>query len=289
MVKVTMHGPLEVVRQNMEAVSTVDFRNNFFQICLVVTGQGHLGVGCHRTAFRSGSVILLTPDDVHHFELEQPTEFLMVRFSSSYVRSFEWGKMNQMECILYYARHFTGCIMRTPDDNVLVRSIATSLLHTLEHPDLYQEDIVKHFVNALIVIAARNIEKAGPPAASENTDKKLLDIIHYIEEHIFDPAKLKAAVIGRAFGVSAGYIGQYFRRCSGETLQHFITQYKLRLIEHRLKFSDMRVHEIALEFGFTDESHLNKYFKKQKGVALTKYRKLQASKIGKREPSIIED
>ncbi|WP_198673838.1 AraC family transcriptional regulator [Chitinophaga alhagiae] len=259
----------------MEAVSTVDFKNSFFQICIVVNGQGHLGVGSHRTAFRPGSVILLTPDDVHHFELEQPTEFLMVRFSSSYIRSFEWGKMNQMECVLYYARHLTGCIMRTPADNVLVKSIATSLLHTLEHPDLYQEDVVKHFVNAMIVIAARNIEKAGP-AVSENTDKKLLDIIHYIEEHIFNPAKLKAAELGNAFGVSAGYIGQYFQRRSGETLQHFITQYKLRLIEHRLKFSDMRVNEIAMEFGFADESHLNKYFKKQKGVALTKYRKQYA-------------
>ncbi|WP_300600010.1 AraC family transcriptional regulator [Niabella sp.] len=268
-----MHTPLEVVRQHMEAGSTVDFQNHFFQICIVVTGQGHLGMDAHRTAFRPGSVILLTPDDVHHFELEQPTVFLMVRFSSSYIRSFEWKKMNQMECILYYARHLTGCIMRTPADNVLVTSIATSLLHTLEHPDLYQEDVVKHFVNALIVIAARNIEKAGPPAASENTDKKLLDIIHYIEDNIFNPGQLKAATIGKAFGVSAGYIGQYFQRRSGETLQHFITQYKLRLIEHRLKFSDMRVNEIATEFGFTDESHLNKYFKKQKGVALTSFRK----------------
>lgn len=274
-----MHTALEVVRQNMEAISTVDFQNNFFQICIVVTGQGYLGVGSHRTAFRPGSVILLTPDDVHHFELEQPTEFLMVRFNSSYIRSFEWGKMNQMECILYYASHFTGCIMRTPADNVLVRSITTALLHTLDHPDLYQEDVVKHFVNALIVIATRNIEKAGPPAASENTDKKLLEIIHYVEEHIFDPAKLKAAAIGKAFGVSASYIGQYFQRRSGETLQHFITQYKLRLIEHRLKFSDMRVNEIAAEFGFTDESHLNKYFKKQKGVALTKFRKQYAKVV----------
>lgn len=276
MVKLTMHTPLEVIRQKMEAVAPVDCQNNFFQICIVVSGKGYMGVESHRTAFKPGSVILLTPDDVHHFELEQATEFLLVRFSSSYIRAFEWGKMNQMECILYYARHFTGCIMRTPDDNVLVQSIATSLLHTLEHPDLYQEDIIKHFVNALIVIAARNIEKAGPPAAAENTDKKLLDIIHYIEEHIFDPAKLKAAAIGNAFGVSATYVGQYFQRRSGETLQQFITQYKLRLIEHRLKFSDMRVNEIALEFGFTDESHLNKYFKKQKGVALTKFRKLHA-------------
>ncbi len=56
-------------------------------------------------------------------------------------------------------------------------------------------------------------------------------------------------------------------------IQHFIANYKIRLIEHRLKFSDRRINEIAFEFGFADESHLNKFFKKHKSLSLTQYRK----------------
>jgi AraC-like DNA-binding protein len=36
----------------------------------------------------------------------------------------------------------------------------------------------------------------------------------------------------------------------------------------------MTVNEIAYEFNFTDESHLNRAFKKYKGVNPTAYRKL---------------
>lgn len=43
----------------------------------------------------------------------------------------------------------------------------------------------------------------------------------------------------------------------------YINTYKASLIEY-LRHSDKRITEIALELGFTDESHLNIFFKKAK-------------------------
>jgi hypothetical protein len=45
-----------------------------------------------------------------------------------------------------------------------------------------------------------------------------------------------------------------------------------KLVEARLRFSDMRINEIASELGFTDESHLNKFFKSQKGLSPKAFR-----------------
>ena len=36
----------------------------------------------------------------------------------------------------------------------------------------------------------------------------------------------------------------------------------------------MRINEIATELGFTDESHLNKLFKKYKGIIPSEFRKM---------------
>jgi len=47
----------------------------------------------------------------------------------------------------------------------------------------------------------------------------------------------------------------------------------LSLIEIRLRHSDLRLNEIAGEFGFTDESHFTKTFKKHKGVSPSAFRK----------------
>lgn len=44
-------------------------------------------------------------------------------------------------------------------------------------------------------------------------------------------------------------------------------------METRLLYTDMRINEIAEEFGFTDESHLNRIFKKYKAQSPTAFRK----------------
>jgi AraC-like DNA-binding protein len=50
-------------------------------------------------------------------------------------------------------------------------------------------------------------------------------------------------------------------------------QYKLKLVESRLLHSDMRISEIAEELNFTDESHLNRMFKKYRHTTPNEYRK----------------
>ncbi|WP_334126955.1 AraC family transcriptional regulator [Empedobacter brevis] len=141
-----------------------------------------------------------------------------------------------------------------------------------EHESVYSEDLVRHLVNAVIVISARNIAIIKPQDITPNTDIRLLQILDYIQEHIRRPELLRIAVIAENFGLSPTYLGSYFRKQCDESIQHYISSYRIRLIEHRLRFSDKRVHEIADEFGFADESHINKFFKRHKGLSLKGYK-----------------
>ena len=69
---------------------------------------------------------------------------------------------------------------------------------------------------------------------------------------------------------------KYFKKHTNETLQQYTANLRIKLIEARLRFSNMRINEIAYELGFTDESHLNKFFKSQKGLSLKAFRTLFA-------------
>jgi AraC family L-rhamnose operon regulatory protein RhaS len=74
------------------------------------------------------------------------------------------------------------------------------------------------------------------------------------------------------FNISLSYLGRYFKKHTGETIQQYIANYKIKLIEHRLLHRDMRIKEITQEFGFSDESHFVKFFSKQKGTQPSNYR-----------------
>lgn len=272
MVKQNIHQQVEVEYLKTDHCPLVNRQYSFFEIVYLISGKGFVNINGNRMAYRDGNLLLLTPDDRHHFEIAEATEFLLVRFSESYVRSYPWKSIHHLECLLFYATKLSGCVMRCKDDSRLVEMLVDSLLYGIKLGGAYQQDLEMNLVNALIVIAARNIAKLRPGNVRDNTDKRILEIINYIERNIFTPNLLTATAIGNAFGISETYLGVYFKKQCGETIQQFISGYKTRLIEWRLKFSDLRINELADEFGFADGSHLNKFFKKQKGVSLTAYR-----------------
>ncbi|MFT3823656.1 MAG: AraC family transcriptional regulator [Chitinophagaceae bacterium] len=245
----------------------------FFQIAYVITGTGALHINDHSIPYQQGNLMLLTPNDEYRFAIDETTEFLLIRFSRKYVNDYTWNNIRCMECVLYHASHLLGCVLKNKPDEPIVKHIADALIQEVTNNDVYSEDVVLHFANALIAITARNLAKVKPAGLSENADAKIHSIIEYVQSNIYLPDKLRAAIIADEFGLSETYLGSYFKKQSGETLSNFIARYKIRLIEHKLKFSDKRINEIVAEFGFADESHLNKFFKKHNGVSLSDYRK----------------
>ncbi|WP_232324654.1 helix-turn-helix domain-containing protein [Pedobacter cryoconitis] len=76
------------------------------------------------------------------------------------------------------------------------------------------------------------------------------------------------------FGISETYLSRYFKKHMNELMQQYIINYRTKFIMNRLQHSDMRINEIANDLGFTDESHLNKFLRKQKGQSPGQYRKI---------------
>ena len=73
--------------------------------------------------------------------------------------------------------------------------------------------------------------------------------------------------------VSSRYLAQVTRRISGKSPKAIIDDYLIHEIELQLKSTDNTVQEIAYRFGFSSQAHFTKFFKKQKGVSPTEFRK----------------
>jgi len=274
MAKENIHHSFEVYYEKVDCCPLKDRQFNFFEFVYVLSGKGMHGINGNQLPFEAGNLFLITPNDYHSFDLDEICEFMVVRFAPSYVKSYSWQSIDHIECLLYYASHFSGSIISNESDKLMVGNLMQNLKHTAEHNPTYSEDLMRHLVNAIIVIAARNISLIKPGAISPNADNRILQIIDYIQENIRRPELLKIGIIAQKFAFSDTYLGSYFRKQCNESIQQYISSYRIRLIEHRLRFSDKRVHEIADEFGFADESHINKFFKRHKGTSLREFRNL---------------
>ncbi len=272
-----LYLPFEVDFKELEQFPKTIRKNNFFELIYVVDGTGIQIINNNKFQYRKGNLFLVTPQDVHSFEISTATKFFFLRFNEYYVKANSQNRESEtvlrMEYILQNASHRPGCILKNKIDKPLIASLIESIINEQSNQQIYHQKIIEQIVNAIITVVARNIALKLPKNIKETTGEMVLEILHYIQENIYDPKQLKANIISEHFNISLHYLGKYFKKQTGETLQEYISNYKLRLIEARLLNSDMRINEIADELHFSDESHLNKVFRKHKGINPSEFRK----------------
>ncbi|WP_074410298.1 MULTISPECIES: AraC family transcriptional regulator [Aquimarina] len=273
--KKNLYEPFSIAFETLDQSPVHEHKNSFFELVYILSGTGIQRVNKNEFLYHPGHMLLLTPTDISSIEINTTTQFFFLRFNDIYIKSGKISADNiqRLEFILKNANHQPGCILRNLTDKTLVKPMVEAMIREYVNRDLYNKEIIQQLVNTLIVIVARNIAKYLPDVIDSGTEEKAMNILQYIQENIYDPAKLRTEEICHQFGISKTYLGRYFKKHTKETLQQYITNYRVRLIENRLQYSDMRITEITDELGFTDVSHLNKFFKKNKGISPTKYRK----------------
>lgn len=283
MQKESLYQPFEIHYSKVDVCPRPAHKHNFFELVYIASGTGIQCINENLFHYQPGHLFLITPDDCHSFQIGTTTELVFIRFNDLYVRSqqqndlrqIEWTK--KLEYILHNASHQPGCILRNPPDKILVKAMMESLLGEWTNKQLYHHEILSQIVNTVITIVARNIGLTMPNKVTDNTGSTVVQLLNYIQENIYDAEKLKTEIIAGHFGIADGYLSRYFKKHTGESIQQYIINYKLKLVETRLQHSDMRINEIVNELGFTDESHLNRLFKKYKGLTPTAFRKKQQS------------
>jgi AraC-like DNA-binding protein len=278
MQKESLYQPFEIHYTKVDVCPKSAHKHNFFELVYIASGTGVQSINGNKFNYQPGHLFLITPEDCHSFQIGTTTELVFIRFNDIYVKSqqqndprqIEWTK--KLEYILHNASHQPGCILRNPPDKVLVKAMVESLLGEWTNKQLYHHEIISQIVNTIITIVARNMMSNK---VTGNTGNTVVQILNYIQENIYDAEKLKADIIASHFGIADGYLSRYFKKHTGESIQQYVINYKLKLVEIRLQHSDMRINEIVYELGFTDESHLNRLFKKYKGLTPTAFRKQQ--------------
>lgn len=274
--KNNLYQPFEIDFKEMDKFHSTPKTNTFFELIYIAEGTGIQFINNNRFSYRKGNLFLLTPEDIHSFEVSTVTQFFFLRFNKYYIESKsskDHEAVKRVEYILQNASHRPGCILKNKVDKPLIASLIESIIREHTNQQLYYHKIIEQIVNTIITVVARNTALKLPKNIQENTGEPVLKILHYIQENIFEPKMLRSDHLSKHFGISLSYLGRYFKNQSGETLQQYIANYKLRLIETRLLHSDMRINEIANELNFTDESHLNRTFKKYKGLTPSAYKK----------------
>ena len=270
-----LHQPFEISFSELDESQLQEHDHTFFELVYILSGTGVQWINNNKFLYHDGHLFMITPGDTHSFDIHTTTKFVYIKFNDIYIHSAVLGTGNsrRLEFILQHANHRPGCILRNQTDKLLVKPMIEAIIREYVNRNIYSSEIITQLINTIVIIVARNIALFLPEQIDENSEDKSLNILQYIQSNICFPEKIKARTISQHFGISPNYLGRYFKKQTNETMQQYIFNYKMKMVGSRLLHSEMRINEIVEELGFTDESHLNKLFKKYKGCNPTDFRK----------------
>lgn len=96
-------------------------------------------------------------------------------------------------------------------------------------------------------------------------------LIEYIENHICEKPSLSE--ISKHIGYSPCYCSEQFHRLAGMTIREYVFRRRLAMAVVDLRDTDISIIDIALQYGFSDQSTFTRAFKYAYGCAPSEYRK----------------
>lgn len=276
MVRDNLYKPYEIVLKDvLDSCSRPEHKHSFFELVYVLTGSGKHTINQSMVSYKAGQLFLLAPNDAHSFTMQTPTRLFFLRFNNNYLTDNPdtGNTLKELIGTLATAGHKPGCLICNQADKLITRSIIDALINEKNDSRPYHHELIRQYINTLLMIIARSLSLSMPDITDDTTVDMALDMLQYIRQNIYHPEKIRVENISKQFGLSETYLGRYFKKHTSDTLQQYIITYKLQLVENRLQHSNMRINEIAEELGFTDKSHLNRIFKKYKGLNPSAYRK----------------
>ncbi|NJR61716.1 MAG: helix-turn-helix transcriptional regulator [Cyanobacteria bacterium CRU_2_1] len=126
---------------------------------------------------------------------------------------------------------------------------------------------VESLTQILVVHLLRHYSTLTQPIASQNsssTRAQLQQAIDYIHTHL--DRDLSLAELASVINISPTYFAGLFKQATGISPHQYVIQQRVERAKVMLKRTDLAIADIALQVGFSSQSHLTQQFKRLTGM-----------------------
>jgi AraC-like DNA-binding protein len=279
-----LYQPFELYVADLEQWKSRALTYHFFEIVHILEGKGTRIVNEYTYPYKEGGIFLFTPSDCRGFESCTATRFCSIRFSGVFLERYKSDQerlnvahwLNQLEGIFTQHNRSEQVLIKNDADCQMISSLIASMIEEYQGRRSYYDENLQHLITLVLNVISRNVAPEFTPKTSTGEKASVINqLLVYIQQHIYEPEKLKIKNLASEFALSENYIGEFFKKMTGDSLMVYLTKYKMKIIEQRLLYSDYPIARIAEELGFSDESHLSRRFTQHNGMTPAQFRKVK--------------
>ena len=214
----------------------------------------------------SGRAFLVSPHQYHQLNWQTPAEltlfylhprFFCIAIDDSIENShFEIG--DRFSLVSDTLIQEVGVIFRY----LCGEGMAAEKLYLESLANLLAVHLLQNYLNHKLKV--RSLERGLSP-------KKLDSVLHYIEANL--DRKITLSTLANIAGVGKFYFCRLFKSSLGLTPYQYVIQQRVVRAKKLLQYSNIPICDIALDCGFSSQSHLAKHFRSMVKESPMNYRK----------------
>ena len=192
----------------------------------------------------------------HQSSEEEPWELMWIHFNGNIISPYLTYYNTLVPSLLFHVENYTD-----------FTTIIEQCMQLSSKKDLTSEFFIHKTITDLLTLCISRNQKETVDTSTE----KLREIKKYIDQNFMDDISLSD--IAERFFISKYHLAREFKELYGMTVGNHITACRITYAKTLLRFTDLKIEEIARKCGIGDTNYFTKVFKKLEGTTPKVYRK----------------
>lgn len=251
-------------------------RHNFYLLVLFTKGSGIHEIDFDRYTIKEGSLFLIQPGQIHHWQLSPDIEGYIIFYSQeSY--NLHFGNKKIEDYPFYQSVKNEPNLLLNPHELAEIRPYFDLLVLENQKDRSQKTDKLLDLLDIIhIEISRKYLSENTHAVPSYNHKIKKLESLL---EHFYKTEKAPAFYASK-MNMTLKHLNRICKSTLNLTATALITDRIILETKRLLSDKTKSIGQIADELGYIDYSYFGKLFKKKAGMTPTEFRKETQSKIG---------
>ncbi|RAW02244.1 helix-turn-helix domain-containing protein [Pseudochryseolinea flava] len=247
-------------------------KHDFYLVLYVAQGKGTHTIDFTKYTVRPNSVFLMTPGQVHSWNLDQATEGIIIFFTRAFYQMQNVAS-NLMEFPFFHSLDASPVIKLDTADTV--DFVFRRMLQEYSQSSKPDHRLLRAYLDVMLLEAAKHYKRTGTVRTHASTFK-LRKLEQLIEEN-FKTLKQPSDYASQ-MALAPAYLNSICKENVGKTLTELIQSRVLLEAKRLFAYSDLNVNEVAAMLNFSETSYFIRWFRKQSGLTPEAFRAAQTVK-----------
>jgi AraC family transcriptional activator of pobA len=236
-------------------------RHNFYLLLYITSGGGEHTIDFETYPIVPGSFFLMTPGQVHSWNLKPNTNGYIIFFTQAFYR-MQFNANSLIEFPFFHSRQASPFIKCEPDHTVdiVVKEMHNEFRNSNTNIDLR---ILRSYLDLLLLKLARLYPDRKSDESAITSTAKLRKLEQLIDKH-FVKFKLPSEYAD-LMNLSPSYLNNICKQKVGKTLTGLITERVILEAKRYFAHADLTVNQVADKLNFSSASYFIRFFRKHTG------------------------